>query len=356
MDELSFDDVPRRRGRGAASNPPTQFEPMQVAYDPAALDEEELRSVPTEVFEDSSRTVLARNDSPDVGFDYSLNPYRGCEHGCIYCYARPSHEYLGFSAGLDFETKIVVKKDAPELLAKEFRKPSWTPQVIALAGNTDPYQPLERTLKLTRRCLQVMAAYRNPVSIITKNYTVARDVDVLGEMAARNLVSVNVSITTLRNDLVQVMEPRTARPARRLRAIEKLAEAGVPVRVLVAPVIPGLTDEELPGILKAAADAGAQHAGYVLLRLPGPVKDLFVQWLKDEIPDRADRVLNRLEELRGPSLNDPRFGHRMRGEGQWAELLKKMFTMAARKHGLDAPPAPLSTEHFRRTPEQARLF
>ncbi len=290
--------VPRRKGRAAAFNTPNRFDPITVELDPSELTEIELRQVPTTFFEDSSRTILAKNSSPDVPFTYSVNPYRGCEHGCIYCYARPSHEYLGWSAGLDFETKILVKRDAPRLLSQAFQKSSWQAQVICLSGNTDPYQPAERQLKLSRGCLQVFLRHRNPVSIITKNHLVTRDLDLLSALAERNLVHVTVSVTSLRPELARTMEPRTSTPQRRLDAIKTLADSGVPVGVMVAPIIPGLTDEEVPDILTAAARHGALRAGYVVLRLPGPVAPLFAEWLGATYPERKGKVLRRVRELR----------------------------------------------------------
>src|SRR5262245_25350326 len=255
------------RSRGAAENPPNRFEKIILEPDPEWYDPDEPVP-PTQFFKDRSSTIISYNDSPDVGFEASVNPYRGCEHGCIYCYARPFHEFLGFSSGLDFETKIMVKEDAPELLRRELAAPKWKPKVIALSGVTDCYQPIERKLKLTRRCLEVLAEFRNPVGIVTKNLLVTRDVDVLGELARYGAAAVFVSVTTLDPALRKVMEPRTSPPASRLSTIETLAQAGIPVGVLVAPVIPALTDHELPGILAAAAKAGARFAGYVLLRLP----------------------------------------------------------------------------------------
>ena len=345
---MELDPMPRRRGRATASNPQTRFEPLTVAYDPAELSKSELRQIPTQYFEDASRSILAHNNSPDVGFTYSLNAYRGCEHGCIYCYARPSHEYLGFSAGLDFETRILVKPKAPDLLGKAFTARSWKPQVVALSGNTDPYQPIERKLQLSRGCLEVFLRHRNPVVIITKNALVLRDLDVLTNLARRNLVRVMISITTLQPDLVSVMEPRTSRPRRRLEALQALAEAGVPVGVMVAPIIPGLTDNELPDIIQAAATHGAQRAAYTIIRLPGPVKELFTQWIETEFPARAKKVLRRIREIRGGNLTDSRFGHRMRGEGVWAETINRMFHMACNKAGLNASWPPLNTDSFRR--------
>lgn len=325
--------------------------------DPAALDDAELRQVPTEYLIDSTKSVLASNDSPDTGFRYSINPYRGCEHGCIYCYARPSHEFLGFSAGLDFETRILVKENAPELLSEAFQKRSWEPQVVALSGNTDPYQPLERRLEITRKCLEVFLKHRNPVAIITKNHLVTRDADILEELARLNLVRVTLSITTLNPELVGVMEPRTSRPERRLKALEELSRRGVPVAVNVAPVVPGLTDEEMPAILKAAAEHGATNASYIVMRLPGSVKELFLEWLHREFPERAQRVINRLTDLRGSRLTDPRFGTRMRGEGEWADMISNLFKMSCRRNGLNGSHPPLSTDHFRRLRKgQADLF
>ena len=357
LEEPIYDDLPVRRGRGARINPPNRYEPLHFVEDPSALDEEELRQVRTEYFTDNTKSILASNDSPDTGFTFSINPYRGCEHGCVYCYARPSHEYLGFSAGLDFETKILVKENAPQLLSEAFQKPSWEPQVVALSGNTDPYQPLERKLEITRRCLETFLRHRNPVVIITKNHLVTRDLDILEEMACLNLVRVTLSVTTLRPELVSVMEPRTSRPARRLEAIEKLSSRGVPVAVNVAPVIPGLTDEEIPQILKAASESGAKNASYIIVRLPGPVKELFLDWIRREFPDRSQKVIHRLEELRGPRLTDSRFGHRMRGEGEWAEMISNLFNVSCRKLGLNEEYAPLSTEHFVRLRHgQSELF
>lgn len=273
------------------------------------------------------------------------------------CYARPSHEYLGFSAGLDFETKILVKEDAPDLLREAFRKPGWEPQVVLISGNTDCYQPVERRLALTRRCLEVFLEFRNPVSIITKNHLVTRDLDLLAELAALDLVRVTLSITSLRDDVIHQMEPRTSRPARRLAAIERLAEAGVPVGVNAAPLIPGLTDEELPAILEAAAERGARWAGYGFARLPGPVKPIFLAWVERAFPDRADRIKHRLEDVWGPEMNDPRFGHRMRGQGTWAATVHTLFGLTCRRLGLNAERRALSTAHFRRSPPgQMELF
>ncbi|HUG41740.1 MAG TPA: PA0069 family radical SAM protein [Longimicrobiales bacterium] len=335
------------KGRGATDNPANRFERLHVVAEDAWTDPED--PLPRTVFlQDASRGILARNQSPDVGFEYSINPYRGCEHGCIYCYARPTHEYLGFSAGLDFESKILVKRDAPALLRKALMSPRWTPQVIAMSGVTDPYQPVERRLRITRGCLEVLTEFRNPVAIVTKNHLVTRDVDLLGELASYGAAAVNVSVTSLRPELQRVMEPRTSTPLRRLEAIRKLAEAGIPVRAMVAPVVPGLTDEEIPAIVQAVADAGATSASYLLMRLPHAVKELFADWLEAHFPERRGRVLHRVREVRSGRLNDPRFGSRMRGEGPYADQIGQLFRAAVRKAGLDGGGPPLSSAAFRR--------
>ena len=305
--------------------------------------------VPTRYFTDTSRTILSRNDSPDIPFTWSINPYRGCEHGCIYCYARPSHEYLGFSAGVDFETKILVKPDAPRLLARALGAKSWTPQVVALSGNTDPYQNVERRLRLTRRCLEVFLEYRNPVSLITKNALVVRDADILEKMARLDLVHVMLSVTSLQEDLIRIMEPRTSSPALRLQAIADLAARGIPVGVNVAPVIPGLTDEEIPAIIAEAAARGARAASYILVRLPGSVEPLFLEWLGRELPARSARVLGRIRQVRGGALSDARFHTRGSGEGEIADAIASLFALSASRANLDTHWLPLSTAHFRRS-------
>jgi DNA repair photolyase len=303
---------------------------------------------------DGTRTIIARNDSPDVGFGASINPYRGCEHGCVYCYARPTHEYLGFSAGLDFETKIMVKEDAPELLRAELSSPRWQPEVLGISGVTDPYQPIERKLQLTRRCLEVLAEFRNPCGIVTKNRLITRDIDILSELTRFNAAAVHVSLPTLDVPLNRVMEPRTSLPAQRLAAIEALADAGIPVGVLVAPVIPGLTDHEIPSVLDAAAKAGARFAGYTMLRLPYAVAPLFEEWLGQHFPERKDKVLNRIRDVRGGRLNKSEFGERMCGEGPFAEQIGALFAIAARKAGIGRSPV-LSTAAFRRPPRDGQL-
>jgi DNA repair photolyase len=319
--------------RGAAENPKSRFERIEVEPEP------------------EEAAALA------AGVGHSINPYRGCEHACTYCYARPTHEYLGFSAGLDFETRILVKRQAPALLRKALASPRWPPQVIAISGVTDAYQPAERRLEITRGCLQVLAEFRNPVAIVTKSRLVTRDVDLLGELAAVQAAAVNLSITSLDPQLQQRMEPRASAPQQRLAAIEELARAGVPVGVMIAPIIPGLNDHEVPRILQAAADAGAGSAAHIVLRLPHGLKDLFAAWLLRHYPERRDKVLNRVREVRGGRLNDARFGSRMRGQGLYAEQVRALFHTAARRAGLDRPPRPLSTAAFRRPGgEQLGLF
>ena len=339
--------------RGAGENPPNRFEKIQLEPDADWNPDDDVLPR-TQFFKDHSQTVIARNDSPDIGFEASLNPYRGCEHGCIYCYARPTHEYLGFSSGLDFESKIMVKEDAPELLRKELLSPKWRPQVIVMSGVTDCYQPVERKLKLTRRCLEVLLDFRNPVGIITKNFLVTRDIDVLGELAKYQCASVCLSVTTLDNDLRKVMEPRTSPPQARLAAIRKLAEAKIPVSVNVAPVIPGLTDHEMPAILKAAREAGATSAGFTVVRLPYANAPLFEKWLETHFPDRKDAVLNRIKAMRGGKLYNSQWGTRMRGEGIFAEQIEQMFEVARRKAGFTENFRELSTASFRRV-EGAQL-
>jgi DNA repair photolyase len=333
------------RGRGASWNPPNRFERLHVELDGVGGGEDSA-APETELLLDRTRSILAFNDSPDVGFDVGINPYRGCSHGCVYCYARPTHEYLGFSAGLDFETKILVKQNAPELLRSALAGRSWRPQVIALSGNTDAYQPAERRLRITRRCLEVMAEFRNPVGIVTKSRLVTRDLDLLADLASHKAAAVVLSVTSLRSDLQRAMEPRASTPAKRLEAIRLLAAAGVPVGVNVAPVVPGLTDEEVPAILEAAAEAGATFASYILLRLPWGVKQIFETWLEQHFPERKEKVLNRVRELRGGKLNDGRFGVRGKGEGPWADQLHALFRVSKRRLGLDRRPV-LSTASFR---------
>jgi DNA repair photolyase len=339
-------------GRGTTTNPPNRFEELHVELDPvdpdAFADEDAPRVADTILYRDASRTILAENDSPDVGFRFSLNPYRGCSHGCAYCYARPSHEYLGWSAGLDFERRLLVKEDAPALLRTALASRSWQPQVVALSGNTDCYQPVERKLEITRRCLEVFCEFRNPVGAITKSALVARDADLFAKLARHGAAHVMVSVTTLDAALARRMEPRAARPERRLEAIRALAAAGVPVGVMIGPVIPGLTDAEMPRILAAAAQAGATSASWVLLRLPPPVDALFAGWLDTHYPERKARVLAHIREVRAGRLSDSTFGRRQRGEGEYAKQIAALFAAAARKQGLDQPLPPFRADAFRR--------
>ena len=343
------------RGRGAAGNPANRFE--KTSYQRSEWDDPEDPSVRTNFLRDETRSIINYNDSPDVGFNASINPYRGCEHGCIYCFARPNHEYLGFSAGLDFETKILVKEDAPELLRKELASPRWEPQVIAISGVTDAYQPIERRLQLTRRCLEVLVDFRNPVVIITKNELVTRDIDLLSQLARFDGVLVYVSVTSLDSELARELEPRASQPFRRIAAIQALAGAGIPVGTLLAPVIPGLTDHEMPSILSAVAKAGAIAAGYVPLRLPYGVAPLFEEWLTLHRPLQKEKILNRIRDIRGGRLNDPNFRTRMQGTGAYAEHISELFEVGCRKAGLNSKRPTLSAEAFRRAgPAQMGLF
>lgn len=336
---------PAIRGRGTAENPPNRFERFHVEPDPDSAPEQSPAPT-TQFFRDRSCSIISYNDSPDVGFAASLNPYRGCEHGCPYCYARPTHEYLGFSAGLDFETRIVVKPDAPELLVRELGSRRWVPQPLALSGVTDCYQPVERRLQLTRRCLEVLVRFRNPVCVVTKNHLVTRDLDLLSELAAHRAARVYLSLTTLDPALTTRLEPRASLPAHRLAALAVLRRAGVPVGVLVSPVIPGLNDHEIPALLQAAAKAGASFAGYTLVRLPHAVAPLFEAWLDRHFPLRKAKVLNQVRALRGGRLDDPRFGFRMRGEGPGADRLEALFELARRRAGLASEPPELSVAAF----------
>ena len=340
-------------GRGAVGNPTGRYEPaVRYAIDDgwARPDQDGGPPPRTTVTVDSTRTIIARNQSPDVPFDRSINPYRGCEHGCVYCFARPSHAYLGLSPGLDFETRLFAKPDAPALLERELRAPGYRPRVIALSTNTDPYQPIERERRITRGVLEVLAAYRHPVGIVTKSALVCRDIDLLSEMAEQGLAKVFVSVTTLDRDLARRMEPRASPPARRLEAIAALACAGIPVGVLAAPMIPALNDAELDRILEAAAAAGARSAGYVLLRLPYEIKDLFTDWLHHNVPDRARHVLNLVRETRGGRLYDSTYGKRMKGTGPYATLIAHRFRLACKRHGLNRESTSLDSTLFRAPP------
>jgi DNA repair photolyase len=341
------DSLSKPRGRGATSNPANRFESItlerDVDWDPA------LDPAPTTHFlRDASRSVITYNDSPDISFHASINPYRGCEHGCSYCYARISHEFLGFSAGLDFETKIMVKEDAPSLLRKELASRKWKPQLLAMSGVTDCYQPVERRLQLTRRCLAVLAEFRNPVCIITKNHLVTRDIDLLRELAKHNAVEVHLSINSLDPNLASRLEPRASSPRHRLAAVKELATAGIPVGVLVAPIIPGLNDHEIPAVLEESGKVGAGWAGMEILRLPLTVAPVFQDWLHHNEPGKKSKVLDRIRSIRGGRLNAPRFGERMRGQGIFAEQIRQMFHVACRKAGLAEDGPTLSAAAFRR--------
>lgn len=338
-------------GRGTGLNPPPRFDRLHIVPDPDAdsgPDGGEDVHPRTRFYDDATVTLLSRNDSPDVGFAYGLNPYRGCEHGCAYCYARSYHDYLGWNAGLEFETRILVKWNAPARLREELASPRWVPQPIALSGATDCYQPAERRFRLTRGCLEVLAEFRNPVGIITKSALILRDRDVLADLARHGCVSVHVTMTTLDAGLAGTLEPRAARPEHRLRVLRALRDAGVPAGVMIAPIIPGLTEHEVPAILQAAAEAGATSAGYVMLRLPHAVKDVFIDWLDHHAPGKKARILSRVRELRGGELNVSDWGGRMRGEGIWAEQIGSLFQAASRRAGIAEVRAALSTAHFRR--------
>jgi DNA repair photolyase len=354
---------PAGRTRGAPDNPTNRFERLAYEADPDLVDADpdldpDAPPRPERVYlRDRSRQALSFNESPDVPFRASVNPYRGCAHACSYCYARPTHEYLGFSAGRDFETRILVKEDLPELLRRSFASSRWTPQVVALSGVTDAYQPIERKLGITRRCLEVFVEFRNPVGIVTKSSLVLRDTDLLEQLALHDAVRVYVSVTTLDRRLHRAMEPWAAAPSQRLRAVEALARAGIPVGVMVAPVIPGLTDHEVPAIVAAAARAGARTARHLMLRLPHGNADLFERWLEQHIPERRAKVMNRVRAMRGGRRNDSRFHTRMRGTGFFADHTHAVFALACRRAGLaDDLPEP-STAAFRRPPEpQLSLF
>src|ERR1700712_1310590 len=320
------------KGRGAQVNTHNKFLKSKYVQDhPEGLDEPFMENTGTQIFEETPKKIVSESNSPDLWHMYSINPYQGCEHGCIYCYARNSHEYYGFSAGLDFERKIIVKRNAPELLEQYFNKKNYTPVCIMLSGNTDCYQPIERKLKITRSLLEVFLQYKNPVSIITKNNVILRDLDILSELGKLNLVHVNVSITSLSEQLRQKLEPRTVTANGRLAVIQKLTEKGIPVRVMAAPIIPGLNSNEVPAIIKAAADRGALSAGFTIVRLNGSIGEIFTDWIYKAFPDRAEKVLNMIKECHDGKLNDSEFGRRISGEGPVAESIHQMFRMACNR-------------------------
>ncbi|MYK32809.1 MAG: PA0069 family radical SAM protein [Boseongicola sp. SB0670_bin_30] len=339
----------RTVGRAARTNPPSRFESkVNEAFCDGWPIEDDLPPLRTEVSVERPRRVITRNSSPDIGFDQSINPYRGCEHGCIYCFARPTHAFLGMSPGLDFESRLVARPDAPEILEQELRAKSYRPEVIAMGTNTDPYQPIEREYRIVRQILETLFEYRHPVAVVTKGTLIERDVDILGEMGRLGLARVGVSVTTLDAQLSRKMEPRAPSPKRRLVTIRRLAEAGCPVRVMVAPVVPALTDHELEAILAQAAEAGAIAASWIMLRLPLEVSPLFQEWLAEHFPDRAQRVMGRVRELHNGRVYDPEWGRRMTGQGVFADMIANRFSISARRLGLETKLPPLRTDLFKR--------
>jgi DNA repair photolyase len=353
-------DGERRRGRGAQSNASGRYELLaSAAFDDGWQSLEEMPPFQTTVTVDASRKVITKNDSPDISFDRSINPYRGCEHGCIYCFARPTHAYLGLSPGLDFEAKLFVKPNAPELLERELSAPGYAPRMIAIGTNTDPYQPIERRYKLMRRILEVLERAGHPVGIVTKSALITRDIDVLARLAERNLVKVAISVTTLDSKLARTMEPRAPTPSRRLEALRQLAAAGISTSALVAPIIPAINDADIERILDAVAATGAQGAGYVLLRLPLEVRDLFREWLTANFPDRCEHVFSLIRQMRGGMDYDSTFGTRMKGEGPYAWMIGRRFEKACARLGLNVQKVELTTKHFRAPlacSEQLSLF
>src|SRR5215471_13965627 len=353
-------DRKRRRGRGTASTVSGRYEPLaRVAFYDGWQGLEQLPAFQTTVTVDSTRKIITRNDSPDISFDRSINPYRGCEHGCVYCFARPTHAYLGLSPGLDFESKLFMKPNAPEFLERELSAPDYSPKTIAIGTNTDPYQPIERRYQIMRRILEVLERAGHPVGIVTKSNLVVRDIDILARMAKRNLVRVGISVTTMDAKLARVMEPRAPTPPRRLDALKALAEAGIPTTVMVAPVIPAINDAEIERILDAAAACGVRGAGYVLLRLPLEVRDLFREWLQANFPDRERHVFALIRQTRGGKDYDSTFTKRMTGGGPYAWMIGKRFETTCSRLGINAHKTPLTTEHFnppRPKSEQLSLF
>jgi DNA repair photolyase len=341
------------RGRGARSNASGRFErETRVLVDDGWTKEDETPPpLKTEVLRDSSRTIITRNASPDISFDRSINPYKGCEHGCVYCFARPTHAYLGLSPGADFESRIFAKPNAAELLARELAHPGYVPRVMAMGTNTDPYQPLERSLKITRSILEVLRDFRHPVGIVTKSPLILRDLDILGPMAEMGLARAALSVTTLDRKLARAMEPRAGTPARRLEAIAGLTRAGIPTAVMFAPVIPALNDDEMESVLEAAVKAGATSAGYVLLRLPLEIKDLFREWLEEKTPNKAKHVISLIKQMRGGKEYDSQWHTRMKGTGPYAEMIGRRFQMAVKRLGLNGERRPLATNLFRRPPK-----
>jgi DNA repair photolyase len=337
-----------KKGRGAQFNPPNPYQQLHLDQeDWDGIDLPEADAVPTQYFHDRPKNVINRVKSPDIPLEYSINPYQGCEHGCIYCYARNTHQYYGFSAGLDFESKIIVKENVAEVLEKKMRSPRYVPKPVMFSGNTDCYQPVERKLELTRACLKVFVKYHHPVGLITKNSLILRDLDLLKKLASEELVRVMISITTLDESLRRKMEPRTATAAQRLLVIEKLAEAGIPVGVMAAPIIPGLNDHEIPAILEQAAQKGASACGYTTVRLNGPIGEIFEDWLQKNFPDRAPKVLSQIRDIHQGSLGSSEFGARMRGHGQYAQSIRALFQLAKKKHFQDRSMPPYNRQAFR---------
>ncbi len=352
--------VDRAKGRGALSNAPSRYDPhAHEPVDDGWLLDADLPPLRTEVSVEKPRSVITRNSSPDLSFDRSINPYRGCEHGCVYCFARPSHAWLGLSPGLDFETRLIARPEAPEVLERELAKKGYAPATIAIGTNTDPYQPIERTYRVMRRVLEVLEAHNHPVAVVTKGSLIERDIDILGRMAARGLAKVGISVTTLDPEIARKMEPRVPAPKRRLATIRALADAGIPVRVMVSPVVPGLTDHETEAILEAAIEAGAQAASSILLRLPREVATLFREWLAEAVPGRAEKVMRRVREAHGGRDYDPEWGKRMRGEGAFAELHRHRFLIALKRLGISEDLPELRTDLFAVPPragDQLSLF
>lgn len=345
------------KGRGSQSNPNNKFHRSQFSVENIeGLDEPFLENSSTEFIKESPKKVISVSNSPDLPFMYSINPYQGCEHGCIYCYARNAHEYWGFSAGLDFERKIIFKPDAALILERQLNHKNYKPQVIMLSGNTDCYQPAERKFKITRSLLEVFLKYKHPVSIITKNNLILRDMDLLEELSKLDLVHVSVSVTSLNEELRQKLEPRTVTGKGRIKVIEKLAEKSIPVRVMVAPIVPGLNSDEIPNIIKAAANAGAKGAGFTIVRLNGAIGNIFEDWIEKAYPDKAQKVLNQIRACHGGSLNDSRWGTRMKGDGKEAEAIHQLFKLAVKKYMSNLSLHQLSLSHFHKKDEQLRLF
>ncbi|WP_340104767.1 PA0069 family radical SAM protein [Rhodohalobacter sp. 8-1] len=344
------------KGKGASTNPSHRFTDESIEYD---IDETtgQLQKPARKIHTDHTKGIISKNQSPDIPFDVSINPYRGCEHGCAYCYARPTHEFLNMSPGLDFETKIVAKYDAPKLLREKLASESWKPQTLVMSGVTDPYQPVEKELKITRQCIEVLTESYHPLVIITKNYGVTRDIDLLKKLADVRAVRVVLSITSLKNELIGTLEPRTSRPKKRLKAVRELTEAGIPVHVNIAPIIPGLTDEEIVPIMEASAEAGAESVSCTILRLPYSVKDIFLKWLDDHQPNRKQKVINKLKSLKDGKLNRSEFGERFRGDGAYGEQIRQLMDIHKKRLGLNKNREPLNCGDFRRpATDQLTLF